>query len=227
MRALIFDAGPIISLTTNNMLGILPELKARFGGDFIIPEAVYRELVLKPFQTKKFKFEAFQVERLVEDGVLNVSKSEAVRRRGILLADLGNQCFSAQGQYLRIVHSGEMESLALCNKDNNTLVMDERITRQLIEEPQRLRKILEKRYHAPVKINKSSLVAFRKALYPLDIIRSVELVAVAFALGMMNRYTVAIPHAKRELLDSLLWGVKLHGCSVSEEEIKTMVKKLA
>lgn len=70
MKSIIFDAGPIISLATNNLLWILKPLKKYFNGKFYITDAVKRELVDKPFETKKFKFEAIQVEKLIEEGVI-------------------------------------------------------------------------------------------------------------------------------------------------------------
>ena len=61
MKSLIFDAGPIISLATNNLLWILEPLKNKFDGKFYLTDAVKRELVDRPLETKKFKFEAIQV----------------------------------------------------------------------------------------------------------------------------------------------------------------------
>ena len=40
MKSIIFDAGPVISLTTNNLLWTLRELKERCNGSFYITEAV-------------------------------------------------------------------------------------------------------------------------------------------------------------------------------------------
>ena len=58
MKCLVFDSGPIISLTTNNLLWILEPLKNKFKGRFVITEGVRKELIDKPLTTKKFKFEA-------------------------------------------------------------------------------------------------------------------------------------------------------------------------
>ena len=68
MKSLVFDAGPVISLATNSLLFILEPLKKEFNGKFYITESVKSELVDRPFEIKKFKFEAIQVEKLIETG---------------------------------------------------------------------------------------------------------------------------------------------------------------
>jgi hypothetical protein len=60
----------------------------------------------------------------------------------------------------------------------------------------------------------------------LKLIRSIELVTVAFEMGLLNQYLVKIPNARRELLDSLLWAVKLNGCSVTDAEIKDILREV-
>src|SRR3989344_4053400 len=79
MKSLVFDAGPIISLATNNLLQILPPLKERFNGSFYITKSVKKELVDRPFEIKKFKFEAIQVEKLIEEGVLEIIDNDFIR----------------------------------------------------------------------------------------------------------------------------------------------------
>ena len=65
MKALVFDAGPIITLTMNNLLWLLEQLKSQFNGEFFICPAVRRELVDKPLQTKKYKFQMFFNKKLL------------------------------------------------------------------------------------------------------------------------------------------------------------------
>jgi len=59
----------------------------------------------------------------------------------------------------------------------------------------------------------------------LRVIRSIELVTIAYELGILNRYMSIeeesfVRNVRDELLEGVLWGVKLNGCSVSEDEIK-------
>ena len=56
MKSLVFDAGPIITLTMNNLLWLLNPLKNNFKGEFYLSAAVKEELIDRPLQTKKYKF---------------------------------------------------------------------------------------------------------------------------------------------------------------------------
>ena len=224
MKTLVFDAGPVISLTTNNLLWLLPSLRQKFGGDFCIAPAVKRELVDRPFMSKKFKFEAIQVEQQIEAGTLKVLQHTEISQLGERLQSLANGVFRTEFAFVPIVQRGEMESLAAVNLINaDAFVTDERITRMLIEAPDALRFLLEKRLHAKIKVNESSLNEFLRAVGRVDVIRSFELVAVAYEFGLLDKFVVKLPHSRRELLESVLWGVKLNGCAVSEKEIDDVV----
>jgi predicted nucleic acid-binding protein len=224
-KSLVFDAGPIISLTTNNLLWLIEPLKQKFNGHFYMTEGVRVELVDKPLATKKFKFEALQVEQQIEAGIIEVARDPAAKSLATKLLDLSNSCFYVDGNPLRIVQFGEMETLAfaLLNKCE-AIVIDERITRLLLESPESLAKLLSKRLHANVKMDKTSLMELDKITNGIKLIRSVELVAVAYSLGLLDKFIVHVPRARQELLDSILWGVKLNGCAVSEYEIAELSK---
>jgi hypothetical protein len=73
MKYLVFDAGPIISLSMNGLLYVLRPLKDGFDGEFIITPQVRRELIDRPIKDRKFKLEAIKVRRLLEEGVLKLS----------------------------------------------------------------------------------------------------------------------------------------------------------
>ncbi|HIG96306.1 TPA: hypothetical protein HA249_05470, partial [Candidatus Woesearchaeota archaeon] len=90
---IIFDTGPIISLTTNNLLWLLEPMKKKFGGEFYITPSVKKELVDVPLETKKFKFEALQVLDMIERGVLKIVDQKAVKDEGYKLMQIANQCF--------------------------------------------------------------------------------------------------------------------------------------
>src|SRR3989338_306442 len=109
-RALVFDAGPIISLVTSNLLSTLELLKEQYKGKFVLPESVKFELVDEPLQTKKFMFEAMQVQRLISIGVFEVAEDDDVKQLTLEMHNLANSCFLANGRPLQIVQYGEMAS---------------------------------------------------------------------------------------------------------------------
>jgi len=225
MKTLIFDSGPIISLTTTNLLWILEELRKKFNGIFVIPQGVKRELVDRPLETRRFKFEALQVESLIEQKTFMAAMDEAVTSRAHQLLILANSILSAHGQNIKIVQIGEMETLAaaiLYKAD--AIVVDERITRTLLENPEGLQRLMEKRLHMQLKLNDKALHDFEEATRHIIVLRSIELVTVAYELGLLDKYVVKIPNARQELIESILWGVKMNGCSVTEDEINLIVK---
>jgi len=75
-KSIVFDTGPVISLTLNNLLWLIEPLQQRYEGDFIITPMIYRELIEKPLSTKKYKFEALQILPLLSKGLLKQIKSE-------------------------------------------------------------------------------------------------------------------------------------------------------
>lgn len=225
MKSIVFDAGPIISLTTNNLLGLLTNLKDNYKGNFYVTNSIKRELVERPLETKKFKFEALQVLRCVGANVLEVYENKELKKKTLHLLDLANKCFKANGNFMRIVHFAEISGVAAVVLNNaEAFVVDERNTRLLIEDPLRLKEILSRRLHTNISVEKDNLNEFRKITKNVKLIRSVELVSVAYELGLLDKYLVNIPNAKRTLLEAVLWGVKLNGCSVSEREIKEIVR---
>lgn len=222
---LLLDAGPVISLTTNNLLWLLEPLGKAAGMPFSIVSSVKREIVDRPLATKKFKFEALQVQRLLEQGTLKVIDKPEYKSKALQLLDLANSVFWAKQSPIRIVQLGEMESLAAAvGLGTNRVVMDERITRSLIETPDQLKNLMEMRLHTKLHTDTGRLDEFLALMRHVEIVRSAELVTIAYEKGLLNNFLVKVPNPKKELLESVLWGVKLNGCAISEQEIGDIVK---
>lgn len=227
MKTLVFDSGPIISLTGNNLLWILEPLRDAFRGTFLIPRSVYYEIVEHPFVIKRFKFEAFQVKQQLETGVLTLIDDEKVAKLGDELLSLSNSIFSSRGQPLGICQRGEMETLAVAIlKKSNAVVMDERITRTVVEQPASLQKILRHRFHNAISMNATAAQKIVNVCKNINIIRSVELATIAFERGLLDKYLSSKNgvEERSSLLDSVLWAVKLHGAAVSEDEINEILR---
>ncbi|MEA3248306.1 MAG: hypothetical protein U9Q73_01225 [Nanoarchaeota archaeon] len=220
MKYLIFDAGPIISLTMNGMLYVIEKLKEGFDGEFILTPPVKREVIDKPMNIKKYKLEAIQVQDMIDRGIFKMS-SEIVSNQKLdeeikrILKVTGGVLRTVQtGEKIKIVHEGEASCLAfskLC-KEKNVIVIDERTTRMLTESPQNLKEMMERKLHTPLKVELSLL----DELKDLKFIRSSELLFVAYKKGLM-------PIKKsRDFLDALLYGVKFKGTAISSTEIEEM-----
>ena len=220
MKFLIFDAGPIISLTMNGMLPLIKKLKKEFDGEFILTPAVKHEVVDRPIKIKKYKLEAIQVRDMIEKGIFKMSdkfvpnnKLEREIKR-LLKVTNGVLRTSQTGEKIKIIHKGEAACLAfskLCGADN-VIVIDERTTRMLTESPQNLEKMMEKKLHTPLDAELSLLAELKNFKF----IRSAELLFVAYKKGL-------IPIKKsKDLLDALLYGVKFKGCAISSSEVEEM-----
>jgi len=228
----VFDTGPIISLTLNNILWVLEALRERFDGEFYITEGVYKELIEKPLSTKKYKFEALQILPLITKGILKLNKRQEIKDKAQELLDLANQSFVARDNNIGIVHQGEVEAIACAIIEGaDTLVIDERTTRSLIESPELLERHFERKLHTNVDVNRDNLNRLCEQIKHIKVIRSFELASVAFEKGLLNMYDVKgeeeyVPNIRRALLEGVLWGVKLNGCSVKREEIYEILDML-
>lgn len=226
MKTLCFDTGPVISLALNGLLWIIEPLKKRFGGEFLITKRVKHELVDRPIESKKFKLEALQVLQVIESGALQLASPSRMNEVTSDLMEMSNNMFFAKGRPLKLVHQAEIECLAACMiLGSEGFVVDERTTRLLIEKPDKLAKRLKRKLHTHIRIDHKLLKAFQKRVARVKLIRSVELVTIAFELGILDNYVAHLPHAKRTLLEALLWGVKINGCAVTEEEIAKIIKE--
>ena len=220
MKYLILDAGPIISLTMNGMLGILESLKENFDGEFIITPAVRGELIDRPMKIKKFELEAIQVRNLIDKGIIKLSsdiipnnKLDKETKKVLLAANRFLQS-SKTGEKISIIHNGEAECIAfslLCGVEN-IIAIDERTARMMVESPENLKKLMEKKLHIPLKADLEAVRGLKKVRF----IRSSELLFLAYKKNL-------IPMKKeKQLLDALLYGAKFKGTAITSEEIEQM-----
>lgn len=230
MKAIVFDTGPIISLTLNNLLWVLEELRKGYKGEFYITPAVYDELINKPLSTRKYKLEALQVLPYITKGTLKVYNNLPIITIAKELDTVANKIFQVEGTYVQIVHRGEIEAVATAVfLKAEAIAIDERTTRHLIESPERIAQHMENTMHKTVTINSENLKRVKELIGDLKVIRSVEFVTVAYEKGLLNVYTEnaatrIVPNIKQAVLEGALWGVKLNGCSVKEEEINDILR---
>lgn len=225
MKYLIFDAGPVISLSMSGLLPVLRSLKKEFDGEFIITPAVKEELVDKPMKIKKFKLEAIRVKKLLDEGVFRMSseivddsKLERETDRILRLFD-GAVSFSNGREKIKIVHKGEVSCLAFANLSNchNLLVVDERAVRLIFEDSKGLKKMMEKRLHA-------SLTLYSKQIERIgdySFVRSADLAFLAYDKGLIDLGSGV------EVVDSIMYSLKSNGAVVSSGEIEQMKKILS
>jgi len=233
MKSIIFDTGPIISIVTNNLLWVLEELKKRYDGEFYITPAVKKEVIDKPLRSKMFKLEALQLMSFISKGIIKVYEPENKQDFNDYskwLLDLANKIFMCRDFNIKIVHIAEIEALALAKMINaDAFVVDERNIRVLVEDPGMLSILLSKKLHRPVDLNKKFMNDFLKEITDVNVIRSIELMTTAYSYGILDNYIVEDKlskgiNFKKNLLEGILWGLKLRGCAISQKEIKEIMK---
>ncbi len=221
-KAIIFDSGTLISFSMNGMTDVIRNLKKSFKGKFLITKEVKSEIIDKPLKIKKFELEGLKLKQLLDEGILEMPSSLGIKDSEITqktnkIIDLANNVFQGQKKPIKLLDIGECSCLALSliltkKKIKNVLAVDERTTRMLIENPESLRKYLEKKINT--KINANKKVSF---FNNFKVIRSPELAYVAYKKGL-------IKIKDKNVLDALLYALKYKGASISTKEIKQIKK---
>ncbi len=230
MTDIVFDSSTLISIATNNLLWVLPHLKKHLQGNFYITEAVKKEIINVPLHSKRFKLEAIQVISLISSEVIQVYPRQDYVQTSRSAFDNANNIYHCRGNPLQLIQEGELQSLVLAKQLNAVLAVDERTMRLLIENPDELRKLMEHKLHSTIITKLENLKTFSNDFGNVPVIRSTELMVRAYELGILDSYLNMEHNPIRvnlteELLDGLLWGLRLRGCSISTREIE-QVKKL-
>ncbi|MCF7910518.1 hypothetical protein K9L16_02490 [Candidatus Pacearchaeota archaeon] len=223
-KAIIFDAGTLISFAMTGLFDVLRKLKKEFNGSFLITDEVKREIYDKPIQRKKFALEALRMKKLLDEGIIETADKLGVKDSEIIteakrLEDIANKMFVARGKEVHLIDLGESSCLALSKiltekGIQNVIAVDERTLRMLGEKPRNLKDLLKRKLHTDVKLNRENFKQFKGFKF----IRSAELVYIAHKKKLTD-------FGDGLLLDALLYAVKFKGCAITNEEIED-IKKL-
>ena len=218
MKCIIFDAGPLINFSMNGILPILRDLKKEFSGKFFITPTVKKETMDHPEKIKRFELEALQLEALFNEKIIELpeltkQQQKELERTTNEFMDIANSTYKARGKNLHLIDKGEAEVLALATilKCPHVIAIDERTTRIKCENPENLRKLLEKKLKTKVQAKKENYTHFEG----FKIIRSTELVYMANKKKLIK---IKDPRAYK----AMLYAVKYKGTSVSENEVEQM-----
>jgi len=221
---IILDSGPLINLSMNCLLNILPKMKQKLNIEFLITKEVKYEIIDHPSKINRFKLGALRLKYLFDKKIINHAKLNnqeinQLRETRNRITQIANTTFKTRNKHLHILDKGESAALALSiilkekTKKNIPIIIDERTTRMLCENPENLRELLSKKFHTTIKANTSNYNEFKD----FKIIRSTELAYIAYKKGFINS-------KDPEILEAILYGLKFKGCSISEEEIKEIIK---
>ncbi len=211
----IFDASTLISISQTCLVNLLGGLKQKMNAEFIVPKAVFYEAVQRPISIKRFELNAIRIKKVIEE---NGFKIVASKDQGLFdeIAGIANACFFIKGKPIKLLQRGEIEALALVKElGAGALAIDERTTRMLFEAPEHLRKILQTRRRIEIKADRSNVRALELMFPGITIVRSVELIALAEEMGLLEK---ELPKGEQSL-EAALFAAKYSGCAVSAREI--------
>ncbi|MEW6295110.1 MAG: hypothetical protein AB1467_02320 [Candidatus Diapherotrites archaeon] len=222
MNDLVFDSSALISISENCLMKVLGELSQKAIGNFYISEAIARETVNVPLSIDKFELNAIRIKQALENGWIKVFRHEKIGEFAQRIEGIANNCFFHDGRPLELIHYGEAEALAL-NKIINAsvVVIDERTARSMLEYPLSLKKSISLNFNASIKMNKGKLKELKEFCGQVRIVRSVELMAEAFDLGLLEKEL----GNSIESLKASLYALKYKGCAVSLNEIESYIKE--
>lgn len=224
-RDIVCDSGAFISLTSSCLIELLYYFSNKHKVRFIIPPGVEEEAVSYPMRRKikKFLFSAIRISDAINDGVITRIEKERTSPEAEKIMNLANNLFYIRGKPLRLVQRGESEMLALAfDLGVESLLIDERTTRMLIEAPFRLKEHLEDEFRINVMVNKKNLSELTKRIGHFSAIRSSELVSVAYELGFFDKYQ----EMEKAAYEAALYTVKFSGCSIGFDEIKECLSQV-
>lgn len=221
-NSIICDSSSLISLAQSCFLDIIPFLNQRMYGCFVYPKMVRVESIERPIAAKNHALRALRL-REYEDMKLIRFLDIDVEKETKELMSMANNIFETKNRAIHLVDAGEAAQIALARKLNiNTLVIDERTTRTLLEAPMKLKQHLENESKKPVVVNQKLLNSFLEKSGRFNIIRSSELVVLAYNFGYFDKYGAD----KVIALESALYTLKFSGCSLSYEEINDFMREL-
>ncbi len=213
----VIDSGTMITLSSTCLINVFSNFVKFNKFDLIVSSTVADESVWKPISNKRFSLNAARIKHIFNEKIVRVTNtSPEIKSLEEKILFLTNNSFFVNGNPLKIIQGGEAEAMALAKVFGaKAMFIDERTTRSLIENPLRLKQVLEKRQNSTVTINKKNIDEFRNMFPDLSVFRSVDIIALAYEQDLFDH---ELDHGKLEL-EAALYAAKFSGCAVSEKEI--------
>ncbi len=212
MSTFIVDSSSIISLASTCLLKVFEKFYER-GNRFLIPPWVYDEVVSKPLNIERFQFEGYRVKRLVDKGIIEVYNKRKISKEAIQFSNYINRVFYAKNHPIKVIHPADAEGIFLTKKLGDALIVDERNMRLVIEDPMKIKKILQNRLHTKVTVNKENLKKALSFVGKVPVLRSVDLVSIAWERNILDF------QGNKNALKAMLLSLKFSGCAISFDEI--------
>jgi predicted nucleic acid-binding protein len=222
MNNIVFDSSAIISISEKCFIAILEKLAKNSNASFLIPQAVNYEIVEHPLQIRRFELNAIRIKKAVEKGWIKVMpRDQETQRQMQKLLETANNAFFIGDKPITLIQEGEAEALALAKEIGaKIVVIDERTARMILEDPMRLKERLSRGIDKEIKADNNKLSEIKKMLSGIEIVRSCELIALAFEKGYFENEL----SQSNQAIEAALFALRYSGCAVSEQEITEYLK---
>ncbi len=223
-KYLLCDSSTLISLTGSCLEGLLYFFKDKYGVRTLIPRSVQRETVDTPLSlaTKEYCFSAIRIKEMINDKVVEVVDQD-VSAETKKIMDTANKVFYAHGSPITLMHLGETEMIALARKlEVNSILIDERTTRILIDDPTSLTQHLQDEFRTSIMVNRQSLAQLADLVRGMEVIRSTEVAFLGYEKGFFDHFD----DLKKQATEAGLYKLKYAGCAISFKEIEEYVGRL-
>ena len=211
MSVFVVDSSTIISMALNCLLNIFDKFHER-GHRFIIPKWVYDEVVERPIKSERFGFEAYRIKQKVDKGIFEIY-SGRISDEARIFSKYINNSFLADHHPIKIIHPADAEGIILARRIGDGLIVDERNMRLVVENPMGMKSLLEHKLHRKIKVNEKNLENALSYVKDLPVLRSVDLVSIAWKEKLMDL-------DGKDELEKILYSLKFSGCAVSFNDIR-------
>lgn len=215
---MICDSSSLITLVDSGLLGCLISLKKYIGKIYITPYVVV-EAIERPLNIPAHSYSAVRLKRALNTKVFEILQPERKSVEEILT--YFNSLFLHDGRKMELIHYGEAEVIAAAiEKKINYVLIDERTTRAIVEDPYGLKDHLSRELNEKISLNNYALEKIKSLTRDLKFIRSAEIVALAYE----KKYFKKFNNLERKAFESALYATKFQGCAISFDEINEIMK---
>lgn len=216
-KHLVFDSSALISIGNTGIINIFEEFKKRNPNIYLyLTESVHNETIDIQDKVIRYGWIGVQYESLIQQGIFTLIK-DAELSKDKTIGSLCNNVFSTKHGKLELLQKGELDCVIFAKNNNAVLVIDEIVTRWLIENPFKIHDLMESRYKEKVSFDRQKLNLISTTLKNIPVVRSVDFVSFAIKQKYFSKLE-GLNYKK-----SLLYSIKHSGCATTYEEIDSYI----
>ena len=214
-KNIICDSSALISLADTGNLGVLKFLSTQ-GISFFITPGVKSEITTKPMTIRKYALSAIRLQKCIDDGVLKLLASVTLHEQTSRILKAANSMIFAGNKPLELIQLGEAECLAIfASASAHMLLVDEKTTRLLVENPHKLRETIQVRNSEGVRLDQGRRDEFGSLTRDVACLRSSELLAFAYSKGYFDDYR----NLKDDAFKASIYALRDSGCGLAASEL--------